>query len=57
MQILHHSVDGVHHPAGVLSKLAASLHLLWILHFLELAEVLLGRWKVDEEPKEEDISD
>lgn len=52
MEILHHSIDGVHHPAGMVPKLAASLHLLWILHVLELAEILFGRWKVNEEPKE-----
>lgn len=51
MEILHHSIDGVHHPAGMVPKLAAPLHLLGILHVLELAEVLF-RWReVDEEPE------
>lgn len=52
MEVLHHSVEGIHHPAGMVPKLAASLHLLWVLHVLELAEVLFGRWEVDKEPKE-----
>lgn len=52
MEVLHHSVYGVHHPAGMMSKLAASLHLLRILHVLKLAEVLFGRWEIDKEPKE-----
>lgn len=41
-EVLHHSVDGVHHPAGVLSELAAPLHLLRVVHVLELAEVLFS---------------
>lgn len=52
MEVVHHTVDGVHHPAGMLPKLAAPLHLFWIVQVLELAEVLFGRWEVDEEPKE-----
>ena len=52
MEVLHHIIDGIHHSAGMVSKLATSLHLLWILHVLELAEVLFGWWEVDEEPKE-----
>lgn len=49
-EVFHHSVDGVHHPAGVVPQLGAALHLLWVLHVLELAEVLLGRREVDKEP-------
>lgn len=52
MEVLHHSIDSIHHPAGMVPKLAASLHLLGVLHVLELAEVLLGRWEVDKESKE-----
>lgn len=52
MEVLYHSIYGVHHPAGMMPKLAATLHLLGILHVLELTEVLFGRWEVDEEPKE-----
>lgn len=53
MEILHHSIYGVHHPAGMVPKLAAPLHLLGILHVLELAEVLFRWWEVDEEPERE----
>lgn len=52
LQVLHHCVDGVHHPAGVLPELAALLHLLRILHVLKLAEILFGWREVDKEPKE-----
>lgn len=49
-EVLHHGVDGVHDAARVLPQLAALLHLLGVLHVLELAEVLLGRWEVHKEP-------
>lgn len=52
MEVLHHSIYGIHHPSGMVPKLAAPLHLLGILHVLELAEVLFGRWEVDKEPEE-----
>lgn len=55
MEVLHHSIDGVHHSAGMMPELAAPLHLLRIIHVLELAEVLFGWWEVDEEPKKEFI--
>lgn len=51
MEVLHHSIDGVHHPAGVLAQLAATFHLLRILHVLKLAEVLFGWWEVHKEPE------
>lgn len=53
MEVLHHSIDGVHYPAGMVPKLATSLHLLGILHVLELTEVLFGWREVHKEPEEE----
>lgn len=50
VEVLHHGVDGVHDAPRVLSQLAALLHLLRVVHVLELAEVLLGRGEVHKEP-------
>lgn len=50
VEVLHHRVDGAHHPAGVVPQLDTALHLLWVIHVLKLAEVLLGRWEVHKEP-------
>lgn len=50
MQVLHDSVEGPHDPAGVLPQLGTPLHLQGVLHVSKLAEVLLGRWEVHEEP-------
>lgn len=51
-EVLHDGIDGVHDAPCVLPQLAALLHLLRVLHVLELAEVLLGRWEVHKEPAE-----
>jgi len=50
IEVLHHSVNGTHDPPSVLTQLQAPLHLQWVLHVLELAEVLLGRREVDKKP-------
>lgn len=54
IEVLHHRVDGTHDPLGVLPQLQAPLHLQRVVHVLELAEVLFGRWKVDKKPCEKE---
>ena len=55
VEVLHHRVDGVHHPTTMEPQLGAALHLLRVIHVLELAEVLLGRGEVHKKPAKEEM--